>query len=209
VAIPPKAPEPTLVALHRERQLTRDHLTDGYAKGYLEAPELERRLERAEHASSLEELRALTADLVTHPPAPRPAPTALARVPDEVRLSAVFSELHKTGPWTLGRTTHVRSLFASTKLDLREVRLPPGTTELKVSVVFAELELLVPPGVAVEVSCRVAFAEVKQEGTQADDDPDGPRLLITGKVVFGAMYVRDRLPGEGAGAARRRLRSAR
>ena len=124
-----------------------------------------------------------------------------------MRLSAVFSELHKSGPWTLGRTTHVRSLFASTKLDLREARFPPGTTELKVSVVFAELELLVPPGVAVEVACRVAFAEVKQEGTESDDDPDGPRLLITGKVVFGAMYVRDRLPGENAGAARKRLRA--
>ncbi len=209
---PPERPEPLLVALHRERQLTRDHLGDGYAKGYLEGPELERRLELAERATSLEELRTLTADLVAHPPA-RPAseslPTReLATVPEEVKVSAVFSELHKAGPWRLGRKTLVRSLFASTKLDLREVRLPPGLTELRVSVTFAELELVVPPGVVVELACRATFAEVVQEGGDFAIDPEAPRLLITGRILFGAMYVRERIAGESPAAARKRLQGS-
>jgi hypothetical protein len=212
VAKAPRGPEPALVALHRERQLTRDHLTEGYAQGYLEGNELERRLELAERASTLEELRGLTTDLVAHPPAiavrPASASRSLAPVPDEVKLSAVFSELHKTGPWTLGRTTVVRSLFASTRLDLREARIPPGVTELRVQVTFAELEVLVPPGVEVEVSCRAAFAEVKQEGGEGTTDPEAPRIIVTGRVLFGAMYVRERLPGESPGAARRRLKAA-
>jgi hypothetical protein len=200
------------VALHRERQVTRDHLTDGYARGYLEANELESRLERAERATTLEELRALTGDLVAQPPglldARPPAPARdLAPLPDEVKLSAVFSELHKTGPWTLGRTTVVRSLFASTRLDLREARWPGGVIEMRVNVTFAELEVLVPPGVAVEVSCRAAFAEVKQEGGAGASDASTPRLLLTGRVLFGALYVRERLPGESPGAARRRLKA--
>lgn len=208
-------PEPRLVALHRERQLARDHLADGYGNGYLEATELERRLDLAERATSVAELRALTEDLVLHEPPPQQlerAATALATLPAEMapaelRLSAMFSESRHNGRWTPGRVTHVRSLFASMKLDLREARLTPGVTEFRLAVTFAELEIIVPPEVAVQVSCGVMFAEVRQDGNGgADDHPEAPRLVLTGKVLFGAVRVRHRLPGEGWwGATKRQL----
>src|SRR5687767_13228317 len=121
MAPPSDKPEPRLVALHRERQLARDHLGDGYAQGYLDAVELERRLESAERATTVAELRSLTEDLVVHPSSPgtavlaAPARSNLPAVvaPPELRLSAVFSESRHTGRWTPGQVTHVRSLFAS------------------------------------------------------------------------------------------------
>ena len=200
------------MALHRERQLARDHLADGYAKGYLEAMELERRLESAERATSVAELRALTEDLVVHPTpsgaaalVPQAASLPAVVAPAELKLSAVFSESKHTGPWTPARLTHVRSLFASMKLDLREARLAPGVTELRLAVTFGELEIIVPPGLSVQISCGVLFGDVGQDGDGAPDDrPERPRLVLSGKVVFGAVRVRRRLPGEGWWGAKKR-----
>lgn len=204
-------PEPRLVALHRERQLARDHLADGYAKGYLEAAELERRLESAERATTIAELRALTEDLVVHPTAAGAMVAAgradLAPVvaPAELRLSAVFSESRHSGPWIPARVTHVRSLFASMKLDLREARLAPGLTELRLAVTFGDLEIIVPPGLSVQVGCAVVFGDVGQDGDEpGDPDPDRPRLVLSGRVLFGAVRVRRRLPGEGWWGAKKR-----
>jgi hypothetical protein len=223
---PPSAdgPEPRLVALHRERQLARDHLGDGYARGYLDAVELERRLERAERATTVDELRTLTEDLVHHPAAPAGtgavtpavprypaftpayAPVDLVAAPSELSLSAIFSESRHTGRWIPGRITHVRSLFAAMKLDLREAQLGPGITELRLAVTFAELQILVPPGVGVQVNCNAVFSDVSVDGEGGDADPQAPRVVLTGRVLFGAVKIRRRRPGESWwGAAKRGL----
>jgi hypothetical protein len=211
MSMPPQKPEPRLVALHRERQLARDHLADGYAKGYLDAIELERRLELAERAATVPELRALTDDLVVHPdtqalaPGPAAPPTAaLVAAPPELRLSAIFSESRQSGRWTPGRVTHVRSLFGSMKLDLREARLPQGVIELRLSVTFADLEIIVPPGISVDVGCAVMFGDVSQDTGNHPDDEGGPRLTLTGRVLFGAVRIRQRLPGETWWGAKKR-----
>jgi hypothetical protein len=213
----PETPEPRLVALFRERQLAREHLSDGYAKGYLDAIELERRLEKAEHAKSIEELHELTGDLVHHD---RPA-TAGARVavpalalvpagavPGELRLSSVFSETRQRGVWTPGRLTHARCLFGAMKLDLREAKLTPGVTELRLAVTFGDLQLIVPPGLEVELAASAAFADISNDASDGSGsgDPSAPRLLVTGKVRFGSVKIRRRRPGESWwDAARREL----
>ncbi|HKJ57238.1 MAG TPA: LiaF domain-containing protein [Nitriliruptoraceae bacterium] len=106
------------------------------------------------------------------------APTAVETVADDYR-------------WGLG-DLHV---------DLRDVQLEPGTTEVEVSVVMGQVEVVVPDGMAVEVDARVAAGAVevlgqRVEGVDVDlvqrtdgfDDTEH-RLSLVVRVGFGEADV--------------------
>ncbi len=95
-------------------------------------------------------------------------------------------------------------------LDFREVRMPPGVTEVRVVAVMGGVEILVPPGLAVEshdFGVMGGFDGVDQAGVETD--PDAPRLVIKGFACMGAVEVAVRLPGESGRDARRRRRELR
>ena len=88
--------------------------------------------------------------------------------------------------------------------------MPPGVTEVNILAIMGGVEVLVPPGLAVEThgfGFMGGFEGVDQVGV--DTDPDAPRLLIRGMAIMGAVEVAVRLPGETARDARRRRRELR
>lgn len=106
------------------------------------------------------------------------APTAVEVVQDDYR-------------WGMGDLT----------VDLRDVALDVGTTEVEVSVLLGQVEVIVPDGMAVEVDARVAggSADVlghRVEGIGVDNDQrtDGfddadRRLSLTVRVGLGEAVV--------------------
>lgn len=94
-------------------------------------------------------------------------------------------------------------LFAGTQVvDLREVELPAGTTELALSTVLGQVDLVVPPDVAVRVDAHVAagainvFGDVVDGvGLSHDDESEGwdaatTRLDLVLRVGLGEVTVR-------------------
>ncbi len=88
--------------------------------------------------------------------------------------------------------------------------MPPGVTEVHVVALMGGVDILVPPGLAVETH-GFGFMGVVEGVDQAgvDTDPDAPHLVIKGFACMGAVEVALRLPGESARDARRRRRDLR
>ncbi len=199
--------------LRDARARAREQLAAAFAEDLIGADELDRRLDALADAASPRAIAILTADLapsLAMVPAGS-APHGLAR-PDDVPLSseisAVLGEASRRGVWMPARDNTVRAIFASVELDLREAVLAPGETVFDVSVVFAELVFVVPPGLRVvsDLSVFVASLEEDDDRTQ----PYGPSTIrIVGQVVFGQVEVSRRRPGETKRQARRRRKAER
>jgi hypothetical protein len=215
------APAPVAVvsrpALRDAQEQARVRLTQAYADDLLDAEELDSRLERLENAADPAVVSALVADLApVSPAAPEQAlavpaaTTALApvHVAAEGRTIAVFSGTRRAGVWQPARLNHVLAVFGGAEIDMREVELPPGETEIRVFCMFGGVEITVAPGTRVHLECTAIFGGAEQEEASTSPAPDGPVVRVTGLVFFGGVEVLERLPGEGGWAARKRRKAA-
>jgi hypothetical protein len=220
------------VALERVRDRTVALLGQRFAEDILDADELDERMEKAQTADTIDALRGLTADLENPdetepafapyagaPPDPtsldlgRPS-VALARIEDvreHQRSVTLFGETKQTGAWTPPRILTSFTAFGETLLDFREARLAPGITEVELQTMFGEVEIILPPGLPVEIGCSAILASVNSDDALAPEpsDPDAPRLRITGFAVFAEVNVHRRLPGESKREAKRRKKAER
>jgi hypothetical protein len=197
-------------------ELEREHVVQllcrHYAEDRLTTEDLEARLEAAYRARDSGELRALMAGL---PPVAVEQESGAGRAvaeygdrPAEGRVLSVFAEVHKRGEWQPAPRTHAVAVFSTLELDFREARILAGVTTIDISSAFAEVTVIVPPGLRVECDGSAIFGEFKDKSFAGiADGPDAAVLRITGLVVFGTVSVQMRLPGETRKEAARREKS--
>ncbi len=204
----------SLVALRDRREQVIARLSEGYAADLLDVDELDRRLDLAHGAMTVAELDALVADLA---PAPSTAlvPAASRAIDDPMRaerkrLRIIMSSIERRGRWSVPRHLDARVFWGSGELDFREASIGPGLTVLDVRVTMANLELILPPWLAIDVDVS-SFAGNVEERHRAprEPDPSQPLLRVTGAVRFGNLEISTRLPGETAGDARKREKRER
>ncbi len=217
------APIVSRPALRDAREDARAQLTHAYAEDLLDADELDSRLERLENASDLPIVAALVADLVVAAPAPAPASApapalpvpvassvpAVIDVPAVSRTVAVFSGTRRAGTWMPARVNHVFSVFGGADIDLRDAVLPPGELEIRVFCMFGGVDITVAPGTHVHVECTAIFGGTDQDDASVQPEPGATVVRVTGLVMFGAVDVHERLPGESGWGARKRRKAAR
>ena len=205
-----------LVPLKRERENTVQVLIEHYAADNLTVEEFESRLDTAYEAATMEQLESLLSGLPvlassSDGPATLPVPRAPAEgVKDRAYQLAILGGSERKGAWTPARSTYTLAMMGGAGLDFREARMPPGVTEVHVLAVMGGVEILVPPGLAVEThgfGLLGGFEALDQAG--ADRDPDAPRLVIKGLALMGGVEVAVRLPGESARDTRQRRRLER
>ncbi|MBL0215089.1 MAG: DUF1707 and DUF2154 domain-containing protein [Myxococcales bacterium] len=177
----------------------RDHvihqLSAGFAGDHFEVDELERRLALAHAAESPRELDALVADLV-------PTSTALVTARP---LRVVLGSIERRGPWAVPPHLETRVVCGNVVLDLREARLAPGVTTIDVRVTMGSVEIIVPPGMAVEIEASSTLGNIEQR-TEPSPFTTGSVLRITGRVKLGNLEVGMLRVGESHRDARRRHR---
>ena len=162
------------------RDIIIDRLTSDYAAGAIEVEELERRIELALAAPSV------------------------AIVPAQ-KLRVVLGSIERTGPWAVPPQLAARVLWGNLLLDLRQAQLAPGVTTIEVNVTMGNVELVVPPGVSVEIEASSFLASI-------DDRIDTARsatrsvVRVVGRVKLGSLEVSSRYPGETRREARHRRR---
>lgn len=193
------------------REKAEQALIEAYATDHLEDHELERRLDEVNRAQSLDELRALLADLPQTStslaaPAPRAAATPRSDelvphgerswtvAPDHYTrprqfLLGVWGGAVRKGAWTPARQVLGLAFQGGIELDFREACFPPGVTTVTVLAVMGGVKILVPEGVRVEsggMGIMGGFEGIDQLG----DDPDGPVLRIDGLAIMAGVEVK-------------------
>lgn len=204
----------SLVALRDRRHQVISRLSEAYADDLVDVDELDRRLDVAHGARTVAELDELVADL--GPAAPTAlvpvGPTAIddpARA-DRKRQRVILGSLERRGRWAVPRTLELRVFWASAELDFRDASLAPGVTTLDIGITMGNLELIVPPDLAVDMDVSSFMGSVEERHrVPPEHDPSQPLLRVTGAVRLGNLELVTRLPGETARDARRRERRER
>jgi hypothetical protein len=217
VTTPAEPSRETRLALSRAQE-TREKvigaLQEHFAHDALDVDEFERRVTLAHVSESQEAILALLDDLPVLAEAPgRASKTALVPA-EEVRpsqtLRAIMSSTERRGPWTVPRHVRVRATMSSTVLDFREARLPAGPVEIDLRVVMSSAEIIVPPGLAVEMEGMAVMGSFEHlDRAPAHPDPEAPLLRVRGLAVMGSVEIKMRLPGETERDAHRRLKQER
>lgn len=202
-----------LERVHDARERAIAVLSDAFAQDALDVDEFERRVTRVHTTDSIADIQALLADL-PNAAALTPAAPSVALVPagdaneaPPQTVYAVFGGVDRRGSWTVPRRMRVVALMGGAQLDLREARFPRGVIDLEVKAVFGGVQILVPPGLAVEVQGTAimgGFQNVNR--SPPTPDPDAPLLRVRGLAVMGGVDISMRLPGESERQAHRRQR---
>ncbi len=187
--------------MHDARERAIAALSDGFANDALDVDEFERRVTLAHTSDSPEEIAALTTDLPASTTALAKATVALApaRADEGVApetVYAIFGGVDRRGTWNVPRRWRVVAAFGGAQLDLREARFPTGVIDLEVKAVFGGVQIIVPPGLAVEVhgtAIMGGFQDVNR--APAHPDPDAPLLRIHGLALMGGVDITMRLAG--------------
>lgn len=203
---------PRHLALRRARDAALERLSESFARDELSLDEFERRIDRAYAVSAENELDVLVGDLPAAPAALArvpPAPLApSARGPKRPRLAlAVFGNVERRVNGDIEPGATVSAVFGNVELDLRELALPPGVTELHVRAVFGNVELTVPPTIAVECAGTPVFGSFASLDRRPRAGAGEPVLRIVGSAVFGNVEIKT-LPSRAlleAGQSARRL----
>jgi signal transduction histidine kinase len=122
-----------------------------------------------------------------------------------IRVS--FSSVERRGAWTVPQELDVRVRFGHCELDLREATLQPGTTTVRVNCKFGNVEIIVPPGMAVDTNVASLAANVSNsalaDGTTPPAElgvyrsgPEPAKLRVIGSVKAGNCEVFTLAPGE-------------
>jgi len=205
-------------SLDARRQAAIEALSEYFANDAITVEELERRVDRAHRAASLDELRDVLSDLPgANVPMSRSDSPATARsgssappqnVPDRGFAIAVLGGTRRTGRWTPSRANIAIAVMGGAEIDFREAVMGPGVTELRVFAVMGGVEIIVPPDMNV-ASHGIGLLGGFGHSEQGVDDPTAPTLNVTGIAVMGGVDITVRYPGETARDARRRRRQER
>lgn len=203
-----------LQRVHDARERAIAVLSEAFAQDTLDVDEFERRVTRAHTSDTVAEIDALLADLPS-------ATTALATTPSVAlapadsagdaldapaqTVYAVLGGVDRRGTWTVPRRMRVVAMMGGASIDLREARFPRGVIDLEVKAFWGGVQILVPPGLAVEVhgtAIMGGFQNVNR--APPTPDPDAPLLRVRGIAIMGGVDISMRLPGESERQAHRR-----
>jgi hypothetical protein len=203
--------------LETSREQTIEALCRYFAHDVLTVAEFEHRVDLAHRARDIGELSALLRDLpeLTSPPSTpdpveQPGPVAALDRPDRGFVVAIMGGATRKGRWIPAERTLAYTIWGGIELDFREAALPPGITELVVCAVMGGIDIIVPPGLAVDSDGVAILGGFDQVGAASSrTSRDAPVLRIRGLSLLGGVTVQVRLPGETAGDARRREKAER
>lgn len=190
----PSAPAP-LRASDADRDRIAQILSDALAEGRLSSEEHSERLDSLYSLKTVAELQGLVRDL----PAPGGGHTPPAYGPGGAggpveSVVAVCSSSARKGRWRPGAHTRAISVMGDITIDLTEAVFEQQVTEINVTCVLGNVEVLVPENVTLRGygSGVLGSFEVRGEG-RGETDPQAPVVIVRGFALLGNIEARPRL----------------
>ena len=180
-------------SLEEYREAVIGALGVAFASSDIAMSTLERRLEIAVRARSLDELDALVGDLPSIAPAQGERVTA-DPPPQRTVIAAFLGGQVRKGRWHVPRQVKVIAVAGGVVLDLRQARFSPGVTEIEVFCLGGGVEVIVPPDVRVESMGVAIMGGFDSSDNDADAQPDAPLVRINGVAVMGGVETKVKLP---------------
>lgn len=195
--------------LDNERERTLEALTRAYTADAIPVSEFERRAALVQKAARASELRDLLADLPAEAPGDRPLSRRTEARGEPSRsgasayrgeldpglsgsqsLACVMGERNLQGDWLTGDRVQSFTLMGSTKIDLRDVALPPEGLRIEAFVVMGEALVVVPRGLAVRLNAVPFMGEANAARDVVQRAAPGePVVRIEGFALMGSIRV--------------------
>ena len=197
---PPIQPDPgqppAIRVGDRDRDAAAHRLQDAFAEGRLDDEEFDQRMRAALTARVSTELDVLTADL----PAAAPRTAAIARPADGPapgKLAIAYkSSIRRGGRWRVPERFRCVIYKGNGRLDLRAAELAGPATTMAVIAYKSHVDVLVPPGVRVELDgFGVSKGWSAAEDLEALLPADAPVVHVRGIAYKGTIEVSTRPPG--------------
>lgn len=187
----------TPAALRPQREAAIARLIEHFARDHIEADELERLIDGAHRATTAAGIEALFQGLPTLAQPARGAPNLVPRGPraEQQAIIAVMGGAERRGVWTPARKVYVTAIMGGAVLDFRDAELPNEVTELFVLALMGGVEIIVPPGIAVDsngMGIMGGFDHGGRGRSRFPVDSTGPVLRISGLALMGGVEIRDR-----------------
>jgi hypothetical protein len=165
-----------------EREQAASVLQQACGEGRLTLEEFSVRVGAVWAAETHDELVRATADLA-------PAPVVgSAQTVDSILT--VFSENKRHGRWRMrGARLWARTVFGSTKLDMREVLTDQRVLEIAGFCLFGEFKVFVPEGVEVELTGATVFASRQLRLAPVPRVPGTPEIRVAVSGWFCSIEV--------------------
>ncbi|MFB7468366.1 DUF1707 domain-containing protein [Streptomyces sp. NPDC056224] len=195
------APAPAgLRASDADRDRIAQILADALAEGRLSSEEHSERLDSLYAVKTVGELDVLVRDL----PAPGAGHTPFAYAPAPgpggpggpvETIVAVCSSSARKGRWRPGAFTRAVSVMGDITIDLTEAVFEQQVTEVNVTSVLGNVEILVPENITLRGygSGVLGNFEVRGEG-RGETDPQAPVVIVRGFALLGNIEARPK-PG--------------
>ncbi len=189
---PPPEPQPPIARSIRvsaqERDETLRRLQTAFAEDRLNDEEFEARVRATLTARSQEELGQLLADL----PAPKAQPVPARRVRSLV--IAVMGGAERRGRWLVPEQCTAVAVMGGCLLDLRAAQLSAPVTTITAVAIMGGVEVIVPPGVHVEMHGLPLLGGWSNHVREEDLPPHAPEVHVRGFALMGGVEVRTKKP---------------
>lgn len=198
-----------MIPTAEDRERLAMFLSERFADDALTLEQFEDRVAAVYRVGTRAELEALGADLAA--PAPpsgigRSAVAAPDTVPAHGRRFAVLSNLEQHNIAVAPRVFDVSALLGNVELDLSGATFGAGETEIRVNAIFGHIGIKLPRGAVVEQRGSGFMSSFEcQASPYSPARRLGPKVVVTGHAVFGAVEIVLAEPPAARPASARRL----
>ncbi|MGW0390334.1 DUF1707 SHOCT-like domain-containing protein [Streptomyces sp. NPDC003042] len=194
-AAPAAAAPAELRASDADRDRIAQILSDALAEGRLTAEEHSERLDSLYAFKTVGELDVLVRDLPAAPGTAAPHPAAVAAAPGTAEnVVAVCSSSARKGRWRPSAHTRAVSVMGDITIDLTEAVFEQQVTEINVTCVLGNVEVLVPENVTLRGYGSGVLGNFEVRGqSRGESDPQAPVVIVRGFSLLGNIEARPKL----------------
>ena len=113
------------------------------------------------------------------------------RVKENDVVVSVMSGVARKGSWSPPRRLTSVTFMGGTDLDLREALFPPGKSTINIFCLMGGVNILVPPGVNVEVR-GVGIMGAFESRCPVTSYSGAPTLVVNGLALMGGVEVKEK-----------------